>query len=184
MTNGPRTSSSPSAPVRTPAPGTGGPAVPGWPGSSAEVSEARPASSVMPQPSAKTAPDRSCQARASGSPAGWPAESEQRSDSSGSPGQASSRRYIVGTPASTVGRWRRSASATASSVKRVRRTRADPADSAAFRTLVPYVWASGSGLSTVSPGPSASRRAMFSPPSRTARRVWSAPLGRPVVPEV
>ncbi|MCZ7684694.1 MAG: hypothetical protein M5U28_40340 [Sandaracinaceae bacterium] len=91
---------------------------------------------------------------------------------------------MVGTAKSTV-RPTCSAAASVSGVKRPSQASVPPALSAPKRPSTrPCTWKSGSACTTVSSAVHSQAAASASRSKATLRRVSSAPLGAPVVPEV
>ncbi|UUA10684.1 hypothetical protein NNW99_36160 [Streptomyces sp. CRCS-T-1] len=110
---GPRTQTSPSAPSgtsspprgstrRTSVPGTGAPQEPSTLGPSGRFTAIMPQVSVLPYASSSGAPRVSSTAARRAGPLGAPATTHIRSAWGSSPGESTSRRYVVGTPASMV----------------------------------------------------------------------------------
>ena len=100
-------------------------------------------------------------------------------------GCASSAEYIVGTPSNTLTRSRWMISSAVPASKRAISDRHAPAAIAALSAHVcPNAWNSGSAPRSTSSGPREKMPVIASTLRRRLAWVSSAPLGRPVVPEV
>src|SRR5262249_54440170 len=158
-------------------------------GRSGGLNDATGEVSDRPYPSRITHPKAASNPRSTSTGSAAPPETPTRrveTSQRGRSGQARRATYIVGTPSKTVTRPRAINSSAFSGVNRDTRVRRAPTRTAVLRPQVwPKEWNSGRPPKMTSSGPTWTRSVAVTSTLDT-RLAWvsSAPLGRPVVPDV